>query len=119
MATKLTTDIALARVNAGLVSNSDENLKVGGVEGTVQDGPINLTQGDSDDESYVGVKDEPPELVTQYEDDSNDDESDNRGEESLADVIAITDDGCRYPTRRRMEPDHTIPLDKGQTHSSS
>ena len=89
------------------------------MEGTVQDVPINLTQDDSDDESYAGVKDEPPALVTQYEDDSNDDESDNGGEESLADAIAITDDGCRYPTRRRMEPDRTIPLAKGLTHSSS
>ena len=76
-------------------------------------------QDGSDDESYAGVKDEPPALVTQYEDDSNDDESDNGGEESLADAIVIMDDGRRYPTRRRMEPDRTIPLAKGLTHSSS
>ena len=119
MATTLTTDVALARVNAGLASNSDEDLKAGGVEGAVQDGPINLTQDDSDKESCAGVKDEPSALVTQYEDDSNDDESDNRGEESLADAIAIMDDGRRYPTCRRMEHDCTIPLDKGPTHSSS
>ena len=118
MATTLTTDVALAQVNAGLASNSDEDLKAGVVEGAVPDGPINLTQDDSDEESYAGVKDEPPALVTQYEDDSNDDESDNGGEESLADVIAITDDGCRYPTCRRMEPDRTIPLAKFPTHSS-
>ena len=58
-------------------------------------------------------------LVTQYENDINDDENDNRGEEFLANDIAITDDGRRYPTRRRMEPDRTIPLAKGPTHSSS
>ena len=65
------------------------------------------------------LKDEPPALVNQYEDDSNDDESDNGGEESLADAINITDDGRRYPTRRRMEPDRTITLAKGPTHRSS
>ena len=106
-------------MNAGLASNSDEDLKAGVVEGSVQDGPINLTQDDSEDESYAGVKDEPPALVTQYEHDSNDDESDNGGGESLADAIAITDDGRRYPTCRRKEPDRTIPLAKCPTHSSS
>ena len=56
MATTLTTDVVLAQVNTGLASNSDEDLKAGGVEGAVQDGPINLMQSDSDDESYAGVK---------------------------------------------------------------
>ena len=56
MATTLTTDVALAQVNAGLASNSDEDLKAGGVEGAVQDSPINLMQDDSDNESYEGVK---------------------------------------------------------------
>ena len=106
-------------MNTVLASNSDEDLKAGGVEGAVQDGPINLMQSDSDDESYAGVKYEPPALVTQYEDDSNDDENDNGGEESLADAISITDDGRRYPTCRRMEPDRNIPLAKGPTHRSS
>ena len=49
------------------------------MEGAVQDSPINLTQDDSDDESNEGVKYEPLALVTQYEDDSNDDENDNGG----------------------------------------
>ena len=102
MATTLKTDVALARVNAGIASNSDKDLKARGVEGAVQDGPINLTQDESDDESYAGVKDEPPALVTQYKDDSNDDDSNNGGEDSLANAIAITYDGCRYPTCRRM-----------------
>ena len=56
MATTLATDVALARVNSGLASNSDEDLKAGGVEGAVQYGPINLTKDDSDDESYEEVK---------------------------------------------------------------
>ena len=113
MATTLTADIALARVNAGLASNSDEDLKAGGVEGAIQDGPINLMQDDSDYESCEEVKDEPPALVTQYEDDSNDD----GGEESLSNAIDITDDGRRYPSCRRMEPDSTIYLAKGPPHS--
>ena len=119
MATTLTTDVALARVNAGLTSKSDKDLKAGGVEGAAQDSSINLTQDDSDDESNEGVKYDPPALVTKYEDYSNDDENDNGGEESLVDAIDITDDGRRYPTCRRMEPDFTIPLSKGPTHSSS
>ena len=42
MATTLATDVALARVNYGLASNSDEELEAGGVEGAVQEGPIDL-----------------------------------------------------------------------------